>query len=180
MQAIVLEAYGEPEVLTLKEIPAPEPSAAEVLINVAVCGVNRADTLQRRGQYPPPSPTQYEIPGLEFAGTVERRGGEMAERRSRVWFAAGWRLCRKSGHSRTNADTATLNNNYQISQMVVKPDYQRQSLGQQILLTLINLAKKRGANLIILEARTSAVRFYQKLGFETVSSEYPSKKTGVM
>ena len=76
--------------------------------------------------------------------------------------------------------TATPNNNARISQMVVKPDYQRQGLGQQILLTLINLAKKRGANLIILEARTSAVRFYQKLGFETVSSEYPSKKTGVI
>ena len=78
MQAIVLEAYGEPDVLKLKEIPAPEPSAGEVLINVAVCGVNRADTLQRRGQYPPPSPTQYEIPGLEFAGTVEQIGAAVS------------------------------------------------------------------------------------------------------
>ena len=76
--------------------------------------------------------------------------------------------------------TRIQNNTYQISQMVVKPDCQRQGLGQQILLALINLAKKRGANLIALEARTSAVKFYQKLGFETDSPEYPSKKTGVI
>ena len=47
MQAIVLEAYGEPDVLTLREIPAPEPSAGEVQVNVAVCGVNRADIALR-------------------------------------------------------------------------------------------------------------------------------------
>ena len=35
---------------------------------------------------------------------------------------------------------------YQICQMVVRPDYQGQNLGRQILLTLIDLARQQGAD----------------------------------
>jgi NADPH2:quinone reductase len=69
MHAVVLETYGGPEVLTLREVPDPEPGPEEVLIDVVSTAVNRADLLQRRGEYPGP-PMAHEIPGLELAGRV--------------------------------------------------------------------------------------------------------------
>ncbi|MGB3650894.1 MAG: GNAT family N-acetyltransferase [Rivularia sp. (in: cyanobacteria)] len=69
---------------------------------------------------------------------------------------------------------------YQIHQMVVEPSYQKQGLGKMIMQTLIDKAKTQQARSIILEARTTAVDFYRKFGFEVVSREYPSKKTGVL
>ena len=70
MRAIVMSRTGGPEVLAIGEIPRPEPKPNELLVRVAAAGVNRADLLQRRGQYPPP-PGAPETLGLEFAGTVE-------------------------------------------------------------------------------------------------------------
>lgn len=68
---------------------------------------------------------------------------------------------------------------YQIHQMVVAPNYQKQGLGKMIMQALIDKAKTQQAQAIILEARTTAVDFYRQFGFEVVSREYPSKKTGV-
>ena len=68
---------------------------------------------------------------------------------------------------------------YQICQMVVEPDYQNQNLGRKILSSLIQIAKDRGAIAITLNARLTAVGFYQKLGFKTCGTEFPSTTTGV-
>jgi putative PIG3 family NAD(P)H quinone oxidoreductase len=51
------------------EAPTPTLAAGEVLIEVAACGVNRADLAQRAGQYPPP-PGASSILGMECAGHV--------------------------------------------------------------------------------------------------------------
>ena len=59
------------------EIEPPQPKINQLLINVHAIGVNRADILQRRGQYPPPS-GDSEIIGLEIAGTIESDGGLVA------------------------------------------------------------------------------------------------------
>ncbi len=58
-----------PEELFIDETPAPELSAGKVIIQVHAFGVNRADTLQRQGKYPPP-PGESAILGLEAAGEV--------------------------------------------------------------------------------------------------------------
>lgn len=55
------------------EVPDPVPSAAEVVVQVAAAGVNRADLLQRAGAYPPP-PGAPAWPGLECSGTVVQVG----------------------------------------------------------------------------------------------------------
>ena len=71
MRAVVLEQYGGPEVLVVREVPDPEPGPDEVVVAVATTALNRADILQRMGLYAPPGPKPaYEIPGLELAGTV--------------------------------------------------------------------------------------------------------------
>jgi putative PIG3 family NAD(P)H quinone oxidoreductase len=73
MRAVVLESYGGPEVLTVREVPDPEPGPEEVVVEITSAGVNRADLLQRRGFYPGP-PMPHEIPGMELAGRVVTQG----------------------------------------------------------------------------------------------------------
>ena len=73
MKAIIRIGDGEPRVLQLSEIPAPLPTATQLLVDVHATALNRADLIQRRGGYPPP-PGESEILGLEIAGTVAACG----------------------------------------------------------------------------------------------------------
>ena len=73
MRAIVLEGHGGPEVLSLREVPEPEPGPEEVVVEITATALNRADLLQRMGRYPGP-PMEHEIPGMELAGRVAQRG----------------------------------------------------------------------------------------------------------
>lgn len=74
MKAIVITRAGAPEVLRLRDVPDPDPGPDDVLVRVAATSVNRADLLQRQGRYPAPDGWPADIPGLEFAGTVEAVG----------------------------------------------------------------------------------------------------------
>src|SRR5471032_2188653 len=69
MKAVRIAKPGGPEVLQLVDEPLPKPGTSEVLVRVAVAGVNRPDVQQRRGLYPPP-PGASEIPGLDISGIV--------------------------------------------------------------------------------------------------------------
>ena len=73
MKAIIRTGDGGPEVLQLSEIPPPQPTATQLLVDVHATALNRADLIQRRGGYPPP-PGESEILGLEIAGTVAAIG----------------------------------------------------------------------------------------------------------
>ncbi len=79
MLAVVLEEHGGPDVLRLREVPDPTIGPEEVLVEIVSTAVNRADLLQRMGLYPGP-PTEFEIPGLEFAGRVLAVGDRVVER----------------------------------------------------------------------------------------------------
>lgn len=80
MRAIVIREPGGPEVLEVRDIPAPEPASDEVVVRVEAVGVNRADLLQRRGRYPAPPGYPSDIPGLEVAGVVETVGTGVGDR----------------------------------------------------------------------------------------------------
>jgi putative PIG3 family NAD(P)H quinone oxidoreductase len=73
MRAVTLTGFGGPEVLAVLEVPTPRPGPEQVLVRVRATALNRADTLQRRGLYPPP-PGDSEVLGLELAGEVEAWG----------------------------------------------------------------------------------------------------------
>lgn len=73
MRTVVVTKEGEPEHMTIGEVPTPEPGADEVLVKVHATALNRADTFQRRGHYPPPDGAS-EILGLEMAGVVADTG----------------------------------------------------------------------------------------------------------
>jgi putative PIG3 family NAD(P)H quinone oxidoreductase len=73
MRAVLAREPGGPEVLEVRELPDPEPSAGEVVVDIAASAVNRADIMQRMGHYPPP-PGASDILGLEASGTVSALG----------------------------------------------------------------------------------------------------------
>ncbi len=73
MRAVVLEEYGGPEVLVLRDVPDPVSGPEEIVVRISATALNRADLLQRRGLYPGPA-MEHEIPGMEFAGTVDAVG----------------------------------------------------------------------------------------------------------
>ena len=77
MRVIEISQPGEPDVLAIGERPVPAVGPGEVLVRVAAAGVNRADTMQRRGSYPPP-PGASDVLGLEVSGTVAAVGGAVS------------------------------------------------------------------------------------------------------
>ena len=73
MRAITFATPGGPEVLRLTTVADPVPTPEQVLVRVRATALNRADTMQRTGNYPPPA-GESDILGLELAGEVEAVG----------------------------------------------------------------------------------------------------------
>ena len=73
MKAVLLKEFGGPENLYIGNADKPTPGEGELLIRVEATALNRADTIQRKGRYPPP-PGASEILGLEAAGVIEDMG----------------------------------------------------------------------------------------------------------
>lgn len=75
MKAVRIHEFGDVDVLRWEEVPAPKPRPHQVLIKVDSSGVNYADIMRRRGNYPGPDlPSTL---GLEAAGTIEELGSEV-------------------------------------------------------------------------------------------------------
>lgn len=88
MKAVVISSPGGPEALEVREVEdLPAPGDGEVLVKVAAAGVNRADTVQRQGKYPPP-PGASLYPGLECSGTILALGPNVPPR-----WAVGDQVC---------------------------------------------------------------------------------------
>jgi NADPH2:quinone reductase len=71
MRAVQITAHGGPEVLEAVELPDPQPGPGELLVDVAVAGVNFIDTYNRSGAYPVDLPF---VLGQEGAGRVAALG----------------------------------------------------------------------------------------------------------
>ena len=92
MKAVVLSAFGGPEVLHYVDMPKPVPGPDEVLVQVHYVGVGKPDFVMRSGICPfldrrPPDL----ICGNECAGIVEAVGANVTA------FAPGMRVCVNSG-----------------------------------------------------------------------------------
>ncbi|MCS6860456.1 MAG: NADPH:quinone oxidoreductase family protein [Abditibacteriales bacterium] len=72
MKAIIVHAFGEPEVMKYEDAPLPAVGAGQLLVRVEAAGVNYADTLARRGRYG--SGRLPFTPGFEVCGIVEAVG----------------------------------------------------------------------------------------------------------
>ncbi len=73
MRAVVVPTPGGPESLVVTDLPDPHPGPDEVVLDVVASAVNRADTLQRMGFYPPP-PGASDVLGLECSGRIRSIG----------------------------------------------------------------------------------------------------------
>jgi NADPH:quinone reductase len=85
MKAIVVRAFGPPDVMKLEDLPDPTPGPGQVLIRVRAAGVNPVDTYIRSGMYARKPSLPY-IPGADVAGVVDAVGEGVTR------FAAGARV----------------------------------------------------------------------------------------
>lgn len=78
MKAVLFDDAGGPEVLYVGETDKPIVANDQVLVKVEATALNRADTLQRRGLYPPPKGASS-ILGLEMSGTISDVGSDVTQ-----------------------------------------------------------------------------------------------------
>ena len=75
VKATRIEAFGDSDALETGDIERPEPRSEQVLLEVRAAGINFADIMQRRGEYPG-GPQPPFTPGMEVAGVVSEVGDE--------------------------------------------------------------------------------------------------------
>ena len=73
MKAVRIHQYGGPEVLVYEDVPAPQPGAGQVLVEVRAVGVNPIDVSIRENRFPTPRPLP-KIIGSDGAGAVTQLG----------------------------------------------------------------------------------------------------------
>lgn len=74
MKAVIITRPGGAEVLQIQERPKPEPGLGQIRVRVRTSALNRADILQREGNYPVPAGVPADISGMEYAGEVDALG----------------------------------------------------------------------------------------------------------
>ena len=77
MKAIRIHRLGGPEVLTLEEVPDPQPGEGQAVVRIEAAGVNYVDVYFRTGLYK--MPALPFIPGQEAAGTVVAVGSGVTD-----------------------------------------------------------------------------------------------------
>ncbi len=88
MNAVALEEFGPPRVLTLHTLPVPVPGPTEVLIELHAAGVGVWDTSVRDGSWKPAGRPRFPlVPGTDGAGVVVLRGSRVRRFKAgdRVW-----------------------------------------------------------------------------------------------
>jgi len=74
MRAVIITRPGGAEVLEVQERPKPEPGVGQIRVRVRASALNRADLMQREGNYPVPPGVPADMPGMEYAGEVDALG----------------------------------------------------------------------------------------------------------
>ncbi|PVH98068.1 alcohol dehydrogenase zinc-binding domain-containing protein [Periconia macrospinosa] len=67
MKAIIVDTFGPPSNLLIKDVPKPIPKPGQVLIRIKAFGLNRAELYMRRGEWAESMP----IIGIECVGIIE-------------------------------------------------------------------------------------------------------------
>lgn len=75
MKAVVIEAFGPPQVLQVREFPTPKPGPQDILVKVEMAGVCHHDVLHRAGKLP--GAKTGVVPGHETAGEIVAIGPEV-------------------------------------------------------------------------------------------------------
>jgi NADPH2:quinone reductase len=90
VKAMVYRRTGGPDVIQPEELDIPEPGPGELLVRVAVSGVNPTDWKTRTGGGPgaPPEPAGWQVPNQDGAGLVVGVGNgvDPVRMHERVWL----------------------------------------------------------------------------------------------
>jgi len=94
MKALHFSTYGPPAILTITELPKPEPRKGEVLVQIKATAINPSDVKNVAGYFKASLPR---VPGRDYAGVVV--GGD-AEKGLEVWGSgAGFGVVRDGAHA---------------------------------------------------------------------------------
>lgn len=80
MKAAAIDEFGPPSVLSIHELPVPEPGPNEVLIALYASGVGVWDADIRQGWWPEGEPKFPLVLGTDGAGIVARTCANVRER----------------------------------------------------------------------------------------------------
>jgi NADPH2:quinone reductase len=100
-QAIVIHAFGGPEVLNYEDVDVGAPGPGEIVLRHTAIGLNMSDCYRRRGVYKIALPA---ILGIEGAGVVEAVGANVAGIKVGDRVAYGGPLGSYARHRRVAAD----------------------------------------------------------------------------
>jgi len=91
MKTIIVDRFGDPEVMRMEEVVDPVPAEGQVLVRLQAAGVNPVDCYIRSGLYAQKAQLPY-TPGIDGAGVVEAVGSGVRHRKigDRVYIA--WSL----------------------------------------------------------------------------------------
>ena len=78
MKAIIITRLGGPEVLEIQDRQKPEPGVGQIRVRVRASALNRADLMQREGNYPVPPGVPADMSGMEYTGEVDALGAAAA------------------------------------------------------------------------------------------------------
>lgn len=83
MKAVIVESYGGPEVLQIRNIAKPIPQSNEVLIKINATAITAASTFMRKGEpyfgrlFLGLTKPKVKIPGTDLSGVIEAVGSEV-------------------------------------------------------------------------------------------------------
>jgi NADPH2:quinone reductase len=99
MKAIVVREFGDPNVMSIEDVPDPEAKSGQIVVAIRAAGPNPYETYQRAGKYGVLPKLPY-TPGSDSAGVVERVGEGVTD------FKIGDRVYSNASLSGTYAEKA--------------------------------------------------------------------------
>lgn len=85
MRAVVIDRFGGPEVLSIRNVPVPQPKAGQILVKIESAGVAVWDVAEREGMLAKASGVQAKFPwvlGSEGAGKILAVGDKVSSFRN--------------------------------------------------------------------------------------------------
>jgi NADPH2:quinone reductase len=188
VQAMLIEAFGPPESLAWREVPAVLPGPGEVLIEAHAVGVNFPDLLVVAGTYQDLFPLPF-TPGKEAAGVVRALGAgvthlKVGDRVSAVMEKGAYaeQIIVQAAHcypvpdDLTLVDAAALGVAYQTAYFALHDRGQIRA-GERVLVTgasggvgmaAVQLAKAAGAFVVAAAGSADKAEFVRGLGADDV------------
>jgi NADPH:quinone reductase-like Zn-dependent oxidoreductase len=192
MKAVVIHAYGGPQVLKVEDVARPEPKEDEVLIRVIAASVNPVDAAIRQGYLARIIGDKLPlVPGMDAAGVIEKVGAKMGKFKAGDPVYAFFTLASEGGYAEfalaKEDEVAPKPKSLTYTQAAAVPaagstawkaliETAKLSAGQTVLIHggsggvghfAIQIAKARGAR-VIATASTANQDFLKQMGADVV------------